>query len=133
MVCRGHTFDRRITAALAMLALTSLACAGDRTRLRSVAAAAPMEIPHTVNLALDEQARKHKPVTSVNNEFLALKPGLLPVQWPSHTDVLRTSLVTPQLKGTPVVMLWQYGKRGEKNVSCLVRTGRLRGWQISKA
>jgi dihydroxy-acid dehydratase len=37
------------------------------------------------------------------------------------------------LKGTPVVILWQYGKRGEKQKSSLIRTGRLRGWQISKA
>ena len=38
-----------------------------------------------------------------------------------------------QLKGTPVLMMWQYGKGGEKKVMCLVRTGRLRGWLISKA
>src|SRR5205823_4200724 len=37
------------------------------------------------------------------------------------------------LKGTPVVILWQCGKRGEKQKSSLIRTGRLRGWQISKA
>ena len=37
------------------------------------------------------------------------------------------------LKGTPVVILWKYGKGGEKNINCLIRTGRLRGWQISKA
>lgn len=38
-----------------------------------------------------------------------------------------------QLKGTPVLLLWQYGKGGEKKRFCLLRTGRLRGWQISKA
>jgi dihydroxy-acid dehydratase len=38
-----------------------------------------------------------------------------------------------QLKNTPVLLLWQYSKGGEKNILCLVRTGRLRGWQISKA
>ena len=37
------------------------------------------------------------------------------------------------LKHTPVLLLWQYAKGGEKKVSCLLRTGRLRGWQISKA
>src|SRR5579859_2187880 len=31
-----------------------------------------------------------------------------------------------QLKGTPVLLIWQYGKGGEKNISCLLRTGRLR-------
>ena len=38
-----------------------------------------------------------------------------------------------QLKETPVLVIWQYAKGGEKKVACLVRTGRLRGWQISKA
>jgi dihydroxy-acid dehydratase len=37
------------------------------------------------------------------------------------------------LKGTPVLILWQYEKGGGKNVGCLLRTGRLRGWEISKA
>ena len=105
MVRRGHTVDRRVTAALAMLALTSLACAGDRTRPRSVTTAAPMEIPHTVNLVLAEHARKRnpKPANRVNSDFLVLTPGLLPVQWPSHTETLRTSMLTPQLKSAPVV------------------------------
>ena len=38
-----------------------------------------------------------------------------------------------QLKGTPVLVMWQYSKSGEKSVLCLIRTGRLRNWQISKA
>jgi dihydroxy-acid dehydratase len=38
-----------------------------------------------------------------------------------------------QLNGTPVLMMWQYARGGEKKVCCLVRTGRLRGWEISKA
>jgi dihydroxy-acid dehydratase len=37
-----------------------------------------------------------------------------------------------QLKGTPVLVIWQYEKT-EKKMLCLVRTGRLRGWEISKA
>jgi dihydroxy-acid dehydratase len=37
-----------------------------------------------------------------------------------------------QLKGTPVLVIWQYEKT-EKKLHCLVRTGRLRGWEISKA
>jgi dihydroxy-acid dehydratase len=37
------------------------------------------------------------------------------------------------LKETPVLVMWQYAKGGEKTVGCLVRTGRLRGWQINKA
>jgi dihydroxy-acid dehydratase len=38
-----------------------------------------------------------------------------------------------QLKGTPLLMMWQYAKGAEKKVCCLVRMGRLRGWQINKA
>jgi dihydroxy-acid dehydratase len=38
-----------------------------------------------------------------------------------------------QLKATPVLLIWQYAKGGEKKVTCLLRTGRLRKWQISKA
>jgi dihydroxy-acid dehydratase len=38
-----------------------------------------------------------------------------------------------QLKGTPVLIVWQYAKGEEKKVLALLRTGRLRGWQISKA
>jgi dihydroxy-acid dehydratase len=38
-----------------------------------------------------------------------------------------------QLKGTPVLLLWQYSKGGKKDLFCLIRTGRLRGWEISKA
>jgi dihydroxy-acid dehydratase len=38
-----------------------------------------------------------------------------------------------QIKGTPVLIIWQYSKGGEKNMLCLLRTRRLRGWEISKA
>jgi dihydroxy-acid dehydratase len=38
-----------------------------------------------------------------------------------------------QLKGTPLLLVWQYEKGGEKKVSCLLRTGRLRKWQITRA
>ncbi len=38
-----------------------------------------------------------------------------------------------QLKGTPVVILWQYVTSGEKKIHSLLRTGRLRQWQITKA
>jgi dihydroxy-acid dehydratase len=38
-----------------------------------------------------------------------------------------------QLKGTPVLLIWQYEKGGEKKLYCLLRTGRLKNWQITKA
>jgi dihydroxy-acid dehydratase len=37
-----------------------------------------------------------------------------------------------QLKGTPVLVIWQYTKGQEKKIHCLLRTGRLRGWQLGK-
>ncbi len=37
------------------------------------------------------------------------------------------------LKQTPVLVLWQYTKTGQKSIACLVRTGRLRNWQIARA
>jgi len=38
-----------------------------------------------------------------------------------------------QLKGTPVLAMWRYERGGSKNLLCLVRMGRLRNWQITKA
>jgi dihydroxy-acid dehydratase len=37
------------------------------------------------------------------------------------------------LKQTPVLILWQYTKEGEKKIACLLRVARFRHWQISKA
>jgi dihydroxy-acid dehydratase len=37
-----------------------------------------------------------------------------------------------QLKGSPVLLVWRYAKSGEKTLLCLLRTGRLRGWEFSK-
>jgi len=37
------------------------------------------------------------------------------------------------LKQTPVLVLWQYPKGGEKTMACLLRVARFRQWQISKA
>ncbi|MGD0258598.1 MAG: dihydroxy-acid dehydratase [Verrucomicrobiota bacterium] len=37
------------------------------------------------------------------------------------------------LKQTPLLVMWQYAKEGEKKVCCLVRVARFRGWQIHKA
>jgi dihydroxy-acid dehydratase len=37
------------------------------------------------------------------------------------------------LSQSPVLVVWQYEKGGGKKILCLLRTGRLRGWTISKA
>ncbi|MCX6906201.1 MAG: dihydroxy-acid dehydratase, partial [Verrucomicrobia bacterium] len=38
-----------------------------------------------------------------------------------------------QLKGTPLLLMWQYGPGGTKQACCLVRVARYRGWVISRA
>ncbi len=37
------------------------------------------------------------------------------------------------LKQTPVLVIWQYAKGGEKTIACLLRVTRFRHWQIAKA
>jgi len=52
-------------------------------------------------------------------------------QFAEAKGMVRAELGT--LKGTPLLILWQYAKGGEKKVGCLLRTTRLRGWEIRKA
>src|SRR5436190_249336 len=109
MVHTGHAFDRRVAAALTMVALAIAllprARAADGPMPRPVTTAAPLEIPHVMDRALAEKAHKAQGqrVTRRNYDFTTLTPGLQPVRWPDNTDVLRANLLTPQLKGTPVV------------------------------
>jgi hypothetical protein len=104
MVCEGRTFDRSFIAALALIATMPLAYAGDDALERPIASAAPLEIPHALNLALAEKARKRdrKPDNIEGHDFLDLKPGLRPVTWPKNSDV-RARILTPELKSTPLV------------------------------
>jgi dihydroxy-acid dehydratase len=37
------------------------------------------------------------------------------------------------LKQTPILIVWQYAKGGEKKIGCLLRVARFRQWQISRA
>jgi dihydroxy-acid dehydratase len=37
------------------------------------------------------------------------------------------------LKQSPVLVIWKYAKGEEKTMACLLRTGRLRNWQITRA
>ncbi|HEY6169261.1 MAG TPA: dihydroxy-acid dehydratase [Verrucomicrobiae bacterium] len=59
----------------------------------------------------------------------AIESGLKEV-FAESRGMLRAEL--GQLKNTPVLLIWQYAKGGEKKLHCLLRTGRLRGWQLSK-
>jgi hypothetical protein len=105
MVQSGHVFDRRVAAALAMMALMPLARAHDGPAPRPVTVSAPLEIPHVVNRTLTEKAHKaqDKSVATASYDFSLLNYNLQPLQWPSNSDALRASLLTPQLKSTPVV------------------------------
>jgi dihydroxyacid dehydratase/phosphogluconate dehydratase len=59
----------------------------------------------------------------------AIEAGLKEA-FPESKGLLRAEL--GQLKGTPLLIIWQYARNGEKRVHCLLRTARLRGWQIHK-
>src|SRR6476646_4201724 len=103
MVRTGQTTDHLFAAALVLVAMTPLARAGDSPE-SSPASRAPLEIPHTTNVLLDEQARRarHKSDNVESADFLMLTPGLRPVTWPKNSD-MRARLLTTQVGTTPVV------------------------------
>jgi hypothetical protein len=104
MVREGRILNPGIVAALALVAWVPLTRAGDNTLDRPISTAAPLDIPHTLDLLLAEKSRKRnrKPDNIENFDFLSLKAGLSPVTWPRNSDV-RSRLLTPELKRTPVV------------------------------
>ena len=104
MVRQGQTNFRARHAAWVMLLLAPLAHAGDDPLDRPAKNSAPLEIPHAIEVALAEKARKRnrRPASIENHDFLVLTPGLEPVTWPRYSD-LRARIVTPQLRSTPVV------------------------------
>ena len=109
MVPQGQSVDRRRfgrkgAMTLCVLAVMPLARAGDDALKRPINTAAPLEIPHSLNLVLAEMARKRnrKPDNIESHSFLDLTPGLNPVIWPKNSD-MRARLVTPEIKRTPVV------------------------------
>src|SRR4051794_9176501 len=104
MVREGRILNPGVIAALALVALVPFAHAGDNARERPISTAAPLDIPHTLDLLLAEKSRKRnrKPDNIENFDLLTLKAGLLPVTWPRYSDV-RSRLLTPELKRTPVV------------------------------
>jgi len=103
VVCAGPTIDRMFTAALVLVAMTPLARAGDSID-DATARQAPLEIPHTIDVLLDEQARRarHRSDNVEKVDFLILTPGLRPVTWPKNSD-MRARLLTTQFGTTPVV------------------------------
>ena len=93
--------DQRLAVMFAIWALASAASAGEPAS--SIAATAPLNIPHTMNLDLDHRARRRSRGGNVENfDFLDLTPGLTPLTWPRNSD-MRARLLTPELKRAPVV------------------------------
>jgi len=103
MVPTGQPTDRKFAAALVLMAMTSFARAGDSTAAAPTLQA-PLEIPHTANVLLDEAARRARRSTDNTEKanFLMPAPGLRPITWPKNSDV-RQRLLTTQVGTTPVV------------------------------
>src|SRR4051812_8922754 len=103
MVRTGQTTDRLLAAALVLVSLTPFARAGD-TAEGSRTNQVSLAIPHTINVLLDEQARRarHRTDNVEKADFLMPSPGLRPVTWPKNSD-MRQRLLTTQVGTTPVV------------------------------
>jgi hypothetical protein len=71
---------------------------------RPARGAAPLEIPHTVNLDLERKARKRdrRPGNIESSQLLDAPLALKPVVWPKNSD-MRARLMTPTLQRTPIV------------------------------
>ena len=85
-----------------MVTVCPLAMARDGTQAKSIAATAPLEIPHTSRVELDARAAKKRAPNIERPQFLDLTPGLTPMPFPKNSDV-RARLLTPELRRTPVV------------------------------
>src|ERR1700741_2998544 len=88
---------------LAPALLAAPAFAGDDALERPIKVVAPLEIPRATELELASKTRKRsRPANVERHEFLDLAPGLKPVTWPRNSD-MRSRIVTPELRRTPVV------------------------------
>ena len=106
MVREGRTLDPGVRrgAGADLSWCRSPARATTRSSDRSTTAA-PLEIPHTLNLLLAEKSRKRnrRPGNIESLRFpRCWTPGLLPVTWPRNSDV-RVAPAHARLKRTPVV------------------------------
>jgi len=104
MVRTGQTTRWLLSSAIFAMALGPLARAGDDPIERPASTSAPLQLPHTLDLLLNEQARKRARRTDniERYDFQLMSPGLRPVTWPKNSDV-RQRLLTPEVKKTPVV------------------------------
>jgi hypothetical protein len=79
----------------------ALGIAGDNTGKALVASAAPLDIPHRLDLDA-KAARKRAPANFESSQLLDPTPGLAPLPFPRNGDV-RARILTPGLRRTPVV------------------------------
>jgi hypothetical protein len=116
MILRGRTFGW----ALCLFGACGSAAAADRAAALPLASAAPLSIPHTMNLELDfrAQRRARGPGNVERSAMTDLPAGLAPLVWPRASDV-RTRLLTPELRRTPL-----FGWIAEN----LYRSRRENGW-----
>ena len=87
--------------ATCLLAAPLQASAGDKPREADNKTAAPLEIPHLVNLEL-AASRKRAPGNIEKPNFLEPTPGLQPLTFPRNTD-MRARILTPEVRKTPLV------------------------------
>jgi hypothetical protein len=95
---------RRLTFTLALMAAAPFATADNDAFTGGVSLAAPLSVPHTTQLELDYRSRRRGRGigTFERSDFLDLTPGLVPLAFPRDSD-MRSRLLTPELKRTPVV------------------------------
>ena len=104
MVRRDQTVGRMCSIAILAMAVAPFAYAGDGAHQMALTTAAPLELPHAMDLLLSEQGRRRvrKLDTTGNSDFPVLTPGFSPLVWPRNSD-MRARILTPELKHTPVV------------------------------
>ena len=95
--------DRMFGFAWCLSVLCGAAGAADRGAALSYASAAPLAIPHTLNLELDFRAqRRMRGAGNVESgDTAAMHVRLAPLVWARPGD-MRTRLLTPELKRTPL-------------------------------
>jgi hypothetical protein len=70
--------------------------------LRTLTSAAPLAIPHSLQLELDFQASRSRRGNFERPDFVDPTPGLRPLAFPRNSD-MRARLLTPELKRAPLV------------------------------
>jgi hypothetical protein len=102
MIREGRRFGFALCTLVACLVFApARGIAGDNTGKALVASAAPLDIPHRLDLDA-KAARKRAPANFESSQLLDPTPGLAPLPFPRNGDV-RARILTPGLRRTPVV------------------------------